>query len=229
MNYCSEVLSTRRLAGKGCSLFVALLASLVPAHGQKYEIAPFLGGSFGGTMELEQAGIPNFDAHVADSVNFGVAGGFRFEGERGEGHDVIEFRWLRQDTNLEVRQDPLVPTPYTTASFRPGIALDHFLGDITHEFDIHEAPKIYPFLTVSLGAVRLSAPASSATRFTFGIGAGVKIFPEPHWGFRFMVEYLPIVMHAELQRLVCVGGCVVVLNGGVMNQFEVSFGPAFRF
>jgi hypothetical protein len=42
-----------------------------------------------------------------------------------------------------------------------------------------------------------------------------------------MVEYLPLVMHTELQRLVCVGGCVVVLNGGVMNQFELSFGPAF--
>ena len=75
----------------------------------------------------------------------------------------------------------------------------------------------------------MSAPASSATRFAFGIGTGVKVFPAKHWGFRLSVEYLPIVMHAELQRLVCIGGCVVVLNGGVMNQFVLSFGPGFRF
>jgi len=40
---------------------------------------------------------------------------------------------------------------------------------------------------------------------------------------------LPVVMHAELQRLVCIDGCVVVLNGGVMNQFVLSLGPGFRF
>jgi len=39
---------------------------------------------------------------------------------------------------------------------------------------------------------------------------------------------LPIVMHAELQRVFCTGGCVVVLNGG-MNRFQLSAGPAFRF
>jgi hypothetical protein len=42
-------------------------------------------------------------------------------------------------------------------------------------------------------------------------------------------EYLPIVMHTEVQTLVCAGGCVVILNGGVMNQFQLSIGPAFRF
>jgi hypothetical protein len=37
------------------------------------------------------------------------------------------------------------------------------------------------------------------------------------------------VLHAELQRLVCVSGCVIVLNGGVMNQFVFSLGPSYRF
>jgi hypothetical protein len=75
----------------------------------------------------------------------------------------------------------------------------------------------------------MSTPASSATRFAFGLGTGFKVFPKPHWGFRFQVEYLPIVMHAEAQSVVCFSGCVVALSGGLMNQFQVSFGPAFRF
>lgn len=225
----SKVLGTRSATGKGCCVFVAMLVSLLSAYGQRYEITPLVGASFGGTMELEQAGTRNFDAHIADSIIFGVAGGYRYEGEGGEGHDVIEFRWMRQNTHLGVKQNPLVPTPYTAAAFHPAITLNHFLGDFTHEFDIREARSIQPFLTGSLGAARMSAPASSATRFTFGIGAGVKIFPALHWGFRLKVEYLPIAMHTELQRLACIGGCVVVLNGGVMNQIEVSIGPAFRF
>ena len=211
-------------------LFIALLVSVVSAPGQQYEITPLLGGSFGGTIKLEQASTPNVEAHVADSFSFGVTGGIRFDGEEGEGYDAIEFRWWRQDTHLFLNQDPLVPTPLIAAtSFVPGITLDHFLGDFTHEFTIKEAPKIQPFLTASLGAARMSAPASSATRFAFGIGTGVKVFPDKHWGFRLSVEYLPIVLHAELQRLVCVSGCIVVLNGGVMNQFVFSLGPSYRF
>jgi hypothetical protein len=220
---------TRRGVGKGCYWFVALFVSLVSAQGQKYEITPLIGGAFGGTMKLERALTPNVDAHVADSFSFGVAGGFRFDSEEGEGHDAIEFRWMRQNTHLFFKQDPLVPTPSVASSFRPGISLDHFLGDFTHEFTVREAPHIQPSLTLSVGAARMSAPASSATRFAFGIGTGVKVFPTRQWGFRVNVEYLPIVMHAELQRLVCAGGCVVILNGGVMNQFVLSLGPAFRF
>ena len=225
----SSVLCSRRIGGMGCWLFVALFVSLVSAYGQRYEIIPQVGARFGGTMELAQASTPNFDAHLADSLSFGLAGGFRFDGEEGEGYDVIGFRWLRQNTHLGVKQDPLVPTPLNGASFRTAVTLDHFLGDFTHEFTEREGSAIQPFVTGSLGAVRMSAPASSATRFAFGIGAGVKIFPATHWGFGFKIEYLPTLMHTELQRLVCVGGCVIVLNGGLMNQFEVSLGPAFRF
>lgn len=224
----SEVQGTWRLVRSGY-LCTALFVSLVSAYGQKYEITPLVGGAWGGTIKLEHALTPNVEVHVADSVTFGVAGGLVLDGEDGEGHDLIEFRWMRQNTNLFFKQNALVPTPFIASPFTPGIALDHFLGDFTHEFRIKEARNIYPFLTVSLGAARMSAPASSATRFAFGFGAGVNVFPKKHWGFRLNVEYLPIVMHAELQRLVCVDGCVVVLNGGIMNQFVFSLGPGFRF
>jgi len=77
---------------------------------------------------------------------------------------------------------------------------------------------------------RISAPESSATRFVFGFATGLKVFPKPHWGFRLQIEYLPIVMEANLQRLVCInGGCIVALNGSVLNQLQLSAGPAFRF
>jgi hypothetical protein len=74
----------------------------------------------------------------------------------------------------------------------------------------------------------MATPVESSTRFEFGFGAGVNFFPKPRWGLRFQVEYLPIVRHAEVQEVVCAGGCIVILNGGVMNQFVVNVGPIFR-
>ena len=219
---------------KQCSCFlISLLVSLISANGQKYEITPLVGGMYGGTLDLEQRAVtPNVDGHLESTVSYGIAGGFRFDAEDAdhcERCDLFEFRWLRQNTHLGLRQDPLLPKPVTAPVFHPTVTLDHFLGDFTHEWALQDAKKIRPFVTASLGAARMSTPESSAMRFAFGIGAGVKIFPKPRWGIRFEVEYLPTVMQAELQRLVCAGGCVVVLNGGLMNQFHLSIGPAFRF
>ena len=219
---------TRKAIGRGGALLFALFMSLVTAHAQKFEFTPLVGARFGGTMELQQTGAPNFDAHVADSITYGFAGGIRIDGDEAEDHDVIEFRWMRQSSHVNIAENLLAATPYS-GFLRPSISINNFLGDFTHEFTIREAKSVQPFITGTLGAARLSAPASSATRFAFGLGAGLKIFPATHWGFRIGAEYLPIVMHTELQSLVCAGGCIVILNGGVMNQFEVTFGPAFRF
>jgi hypothetical protein len=199
------------------------------AYAQQYEITPLVGARLGGTIDLEQAGVPNFKAHLADSITFGVAMGFRFDGDDCEKCNLVEFRWMRQNTHLTVKQDPLVATPYNVSLFRPAVSLDHYLADFTHEWTASETPYLSPFVTATLGAAYLSGPASGATRFVFGISTGIKVFPARNWGFRVQVEYLPMVMHAELQTLVCTGGCVVVLTGGLMNQFNVTIGPAFRF
>ena len=214
-------------------LSIALLVSLSAAYGQRYDITPLVGARYGGALKLEQQGAPNVEAHLADSISYGIAGGFRFDDEECEACNLFEFRWMRQGTHIGLKLDPLnptpIPTPLTVGGFRPAVTLDHFLGDLTHEWIIQGAPAFRPFALLSLGAARMSTPAASTTRFVFGIGTGLKVFPKRNWGFRFQVEYLPMVMHADLQQVVCTAGCVVVLGGGVMNQFEVTVGPTFRF
>jgi hypothetical protein len=216
-------------------LMVTALAYLICAYAQRYEITPLVGGISGGTVKLEQQGVsPNVEAHIDDSFAFGVSGGFRFDsddlaGDVCERCDSIDFRWLRQNTHMSIRTDPLAPQPVIAAAFYPSVTIDRFLTDFTHSWNIHEAKAIKPFVTASLGAARLATPESSAFRFVFGIGTGVDILPKPRWGIRFQVEYLPIVMHAELQSAVCAAGCVFVLGGGLMNQFEFSVGPTIRF
>jgi hypothetical protein len=216
-------------------LFWSLLLTLGVAHGQRYEITPLVGGMYGGTIKLEQQNVsPNVDAHLQDSLSFGIAGGFRFDADDIDEDicracNLVEFRWLRQDTHLRLSQNPLLPPPVTTPVFNPRVTLDNFLADFTREWPLEDARKVRPFLTVSLGAARMSAPEASATRFVFGIGTGFKIYPKPRWGFVFQVEYLPVVMDVSVQRLVCAGGCIVALGGGVMNRFGFTVGPTFRF
>ena len=225
MNRAPRVAGSARLSG-------ALLLALVCAHGQRFEITPLVGGMFGGTVHAEQVDAPKFDAHLGDRLSYGIAGGVRFGEDDCDNCQIIEFRWLRQATHLSLDQNPFVPAPTGVSAFNPGITVNNFLGDFTHEFNLKDKEwhKVAPFITATLGAARITAPESSATRFVFGFATGVKVFPKPHWGFRFQVEYLPIVMEANLQRLVCInGGCVVAVNGSVLNQFQVSVGPAFRF
>jgi hypothetical protein len=221
--------SLPRTVGRAWRLSIALTLSLSAAHGQRYEITPFVGARYGGSLKLEQQAMPNVEARLADSISYGIAGGFRFDDEECEGCNLFEFRWIRQGTHIGLKQDPLVVNPLSVSAFRPPVTLNHFLGDLSHEWSLQGAPAFRPFALLSLGAARMSTPAASTTRFAFGIGAGLKVFPGRNWGVRFQVEYLPMVMHADLQQVICTRGCVVVIGGGVMNQFEVSVGPTFRF
>ena len=211
-------------------IVTAFLASAVFACGQRFEITPLVGGRVGGSIDVQREDQPpEARARLADSITYGVAAGVRFYDDTGcEDCSVVEFRWMRQNTNLGFKEVTPVPTPLVTFG-RTDVTLDHYLADFTYEWRIDEAKAVRPFVFASLGAARLSTPVSGHTRFTFGFGTGVKVFPHPHWGIRFHVEYLPMVMQAELQRIACVGGCVVALGGGVMNQFEFGVGPVFRF
>jgi hypothetical protein len=224
----SVMRSTRNISKLGLMLAL-FLATVVSAYGQKFEVTPLFGARFGGTIKLQPDSQPSTaTATVQDSAAYGVAGGFRFGDYEGcEDCDLIEFRWMRQNTHLNLN-NALFVNPLIVPS-QPSVTFDHFLGDFTHEFPIEGSKKIRPFVRGTLGAARMSTPAGSGTRFVFGLGTGLKVFPTRHFGFRVEVEYLPMVMHAEVQRVVCAGGCIVTVNGGVMNQFQVSVGPAFRF
>lgn len=225
------LMCTPRFSARCARLSSALLLVLC-AHGQRFEITPLIGGMFGGTVHLEQVDVPRFEAHLGDRLSYGIAGGVRFGEDDCDNCQIIEFRWLRQATHLSLDQNPFLPDPGYVSAFNPRVTVNNFLGDFTHEFVLKDKEwrKVAPFITVTLGAARISAPESSATRFVFGFATGLKVFPKPHWGFRLQVEYLPIVMEANLQRLVCInGGCIVALNGSVLNQLQLSAGPAFRF
>ena len=223
------LLCTRTAIMKSRYLAGFLLLNLAPAWAQRYEVTPFIGWTSGGTMkaQIEEEQLYN-RTDLADSGSFGVAFGFRYDDfgfDPCEGCAYVGFRWLRQNTHLK-----LGGTPLDGAGLgEPSIRIDRYLADFGYEWTVPDAPIIKPFLIGSLGAARLGGEAGNNTKFAFAIGAGVKVFPRPRWGFRFQAEYIPTVMHAEVQQIVCVGACLAIVGGGLLSQFQVSIGPTFRF
>jgi hypothetical protein len=206
-------------------LAVALLFGVISTHGQtSFEVTPLVGGIFEGSLKVQQPGQAESRPELDHSFAFGAAAGLRFDTGECASCDVIEFRWMRQKTTLDL--GAIAPNPSLS---HPNITIDHFVADFTHEWPLQSAHDVRPFLTVSLGAANLSTPVESGIRFQFGVGGGVKIFLKPRLGIRIQAEYMPMVITTEGQKVVCAQVCVATVSGGLMSQFAVTAGPIFRF
>ena len=150
--------------------------------------------------------------------SYGMAVGVRLDEE-----NLIEFRWARQDTYFHREGN--------APSSDKKVVLDQFHGDFTHEYILEEGPRwARPFVMGSVGATHVGGGTSSSfTRFSFGIGGGLKIYFNRHFGFRMQGEWLPVVVQPEVKAIVCGGGCVVDLKARLVSQGEVAVGPVFRF
>ncbi len=209
-------------------LALAILFTATPAHAQSFEIqgfevTPLIGGRFGGTFDVQPEGAVETRASLGNSVSYGVAAGVRFDD-----FSVIEFHWarassaLRFDTGLNV--NPVAAQPVVD------VTLNQFHGDFTREFPLDEVTKVRPFLMASVGATHLGSSSNGFTRFSFGIGTGLKMSLGSKLGLRVQAQWLPIWVEPEVSGFACgFGGCIAVLSGRLTQQFEVSAGPIFRF
>jgi hypothetical protein len=89
------------------------------------------------------------------------------------------------------------------------------------------------FLTGSLGVTHIATANDGFTRFSFGFGAGLKQFLASRVAIRGEAQWLPILVDPEVGAWACgtvgVGGCLVVLNSRLTQQWQLSVGPVLRF
>jgi len=184
-----------------------------------FDFTPLFGYRTTASLPLDPAVQGNNAKVVFDSdPSYGFAAGMRFHDE-----DVIEFRWARQDSHIHLESSNLIRS-------QQRITLDQFHGDFTHEYILDEWPKwARPFIIGSVGATHVSGRFNTNfTRFSFGLGGGVKFFSGEHFGFRMQAEWLPIVVNPQV-AFFCGGGCVVHVQGTIGSQGEAVAGPLFRF
>jgi hypothetical protein len=222
------VRSKGRPAGLTLRALLLLMALAPPARAQyveieSVEVTPFVGIRFGGTFDVRGDQPPQTQASWKDASSYGLAAGVRFDEL-----SLIEFRWTRSTSTLRFN----APLGFVGASLGD-VTLDQFHGDFTREWFIPEVKGLRSFLTGSVGATHMAAAHDGFTRFSFGLGAGLKQFLGSHFAIRAEAKWLPILIAPEVSSWACgvvgVGGCIVVLTGPAAQQFELSVGPVVRF
>ena len=152
------------------------------------------------------------------SPSYGASFGVRLQ-EDG----LVEVRWARQDSYIHSEDvSPQVP--------RQRVILDQFHGDFSREYLIEDwVPWVKPFAMLSVGATHLSSTASTSfTRFSFGIGGGIRFYANRHFGFKVQAEWVPVLVDPHV-AFICGGGCVVHVGSTLGSQGEILAGPILRF
>ena len=141
-----------------------------------FELTPFVGYRYGGTLYADQASLFNHDVDVASAMNYGGQFGIPI-GYQGM---KIELMVNRQDTNFTT----------TNGLFSPDTNLANF--HITYyqaglEIPFAVSRSAIPFFVVGAGIANLKPDVpgvSSDNRFAANAGVGVKIPISPNVGFR---------------------------------------------
>lgn len=190
---------------------------------QSFEVTPFIAARLGGTFDIQPDGPGQVEATLKDAASYGFSAGVRFDDL-----SLVEFRWTQSTSTLRFG----TPLAFLGSSIGD-VTLDQFHADFTREFIIPDLKGLRSFLTASLGLTHLGAAQDGFTRFSFGFGAGLKQFVGSRLAIRGEAQWLPILVDPSVSGFACgtiqVGGCLVVLSGDLVQQFQLSIGPAVRF
>ena len=209
-------------------MLVAIWLPAAPARAQyvqiqSVEVTPFIGARLGGTFDIQPDGPGQVEATLKDAASYGLSAGVRFDDL-----SLVEFRWARATSTLRFG----APFPFLGASIGD-VTLNQFHADFTREWVVPEVKGLRSFLTGSLGVTHLGMAQDGFTRFSFGFGGGLKQFLGSRLAIRAEAQWLPILVEPSVGGFACgtiqFGGCLVVLSGELVQQFQLSIGPVVRF
>ena len=190
---------------------LALWLVAAPAFAQRTEVA--LLGGYPTPGEIDQKAVGVEELEVQGRYNWGVQAARFFSDAMG-----VEVSWTQQQSALSL-------------GTRDGSAelFDMKLGALQGSFVYQlgsATASVRPFALAGLGATFLSAPdLESETKFSWGLGAGVKWFPSRRLGAKVQARYAPTVL-GDSSSDICdpFGFCQ-----GSLSQFEFMGGLVFRF
>lgn len=207
------------------ALLLILLSPALSAQRQpepkplRFDFTPFVGYRTSMSFPIEPYVTGTNPRVVLDAnPSYGVSFGVRLHED-----DLVEVRWARQDSY--VHSNDISPPPP-----RQRVIFDQFHGDFSHEYVVEDwGPWAKPFVMASVGATHVSGnPNINFTRFSFGIGGGVRFYATRHFGFKVQAEWLPVFVDPRV-AFICGSGCIVHVGGTVSSQGEVLVGPLLRF
>jgi len=146
----------------------------------KFELTPFAGYTWGGTIYADQTNVFNHDVDAASSGNIGVD--FAIPLRQGF---KLELMAAHQNADLTTGNGGLFTPNNKVAS----MDINYFQAGLQIPFNTGH--NVYPFVIVTAGVANLSPNVngvSSATRFAMSAGGGVKVPINPNMGIRFDIR-----------------------------------------
>lgn len=202
------------------ALVAGLLAPSTAAFAQekRWEITPSFGYKFGGSfdfLEIEALSEGSFK----DGLEYGVSFGYNVTRQFS-----VEAAWNRQASALEV--SGLATGGRQVEVFDMNI--DQWHGNFV--WTVSDA-TVKPFFLLGLGATVFSPDIDeidNETKFSFGVGAGIKYFPADSFGLRLQARWAPTYINSN-PAYWCYVYCYVVEEANYANQVDVTGGLIFRF
>jgi len=208
------------------AMLLIVLPSVLSAQQQaepkplRFDFTPFIGYRTSMSFPIEPHVTGTNPRVVLDaSPSYGASFGMRVTNEG----DLVEMRWARQDSYVHAED-------ITPQLSRQRVILDQFHGDFSHETPIEDwASWARPYVLASVGATHASSSTNiSFTRFSFGLGAGIRFYASRHLGFKIQAEWLPVLVDPNV-AFICGAGCIVHAGGTASSQGEVFAGTILRF
>jgi hypothetical protein len=154
-------------AGLACALgAMPVEAQLEEIHEHRFELTPFAGYQFGGSLETFANGtIPSGELELSDEFAWGGILGFVTTPET-----VVEITYLREDADISFKNDFS-----GTKTALGGFAMNYL--QLGGRFEFGPSPTLRPFVTVSAGINVLDPKTEgidSDTKFAWSLGAGAR-------------------------------------------------------
>lgn len=197
------------------------IAAAEAAAQQRWEVQPFFGGRFGGGFEVDAPVARPHDFRFAE-IDFASGETYGFTAGYFVSQMVqLEFLLSRQQTGIEAAGVKISDASHT-----------QYHGNVLFHFTDEDA-KVRPYVLVGFGASTVSPDlpgADSVTKFSFGLGGGVKTYFTDHVGLRFQARLAPTYV-TEDPALFCdpFGFCWAVDTAVYSYQTEATVGVTFKF
>ena len=199
----------------GASLSTPALAQDAPA---KFELTPFGGYRFGGSLEIEESP-DSFD--FADSASFGLIANFPHRT-----NTRWEILYVNQSTEAEF-------SGVTTGDAVIDVDLQILQIGGTYQFD---GETVLPYLAATLGATHAKASGTGSESDTFwsgSIGLGILVAPNSRVGLRLEARAYGTFTNSSTDLLCASGpddaGCAIKVAGDLLTQIETFAGVVIRF
>jgi len=199
-------------------LVIVLIAGLSMSHSApaaEFEITPFAGFTMGGEFK---------DAETGESLSFDDTSSYGIMLDFKQAEDPwIELYFSRQQTSLKVDQGAFISDPL----FDVDIEYYHLGGTYGTATGM-----VRPYVAGTFGATHMvphGEGLQSETKFSLGLGGGVKLYLTKRLGVRLDGRWLGTFFNGSGSAFCSGGQCLVNVQGNVLSQFTANAGVILAF